>query len=307
MSEGQQGEGSGGREGGRQREGEEEQQQRQREEAKGKAAGGGKTREQGQRQRREGVFQQTDSAAPGQAATAHAGARRPGRVARPARPGGILRHPGLKLNIPPRLFCMGWSPDFEFRGTPCCCRPAAQPVPALIEHSTAGLEGVSRFPGVRLVWCPRSEQRSQPHCTNTATPPGGDVAQLQELLEELPVLLPHLGALLQSMDMIADYLPVRHPLSRVVALLPQPFQQQDADPPGSSPNAYLPSTAWRALRVGRVCVCKGGRTVGVSAVWCRGGECGAVWYVLHEALGQNSPRAANKCSRLESELESEWS
>ena len=28
-----------------------------------------------------------------------------------------MRHPGLKLNIPPWLYCMSWCPDFEFRGT----------------------------------------------------------------------------------------------------------------------------------------------------------------------------------------------
>ena len=29
-----------------------------------------------------------------------------------------VRHPGLKLNIPPQLFCIScWCPDFEFRGT----------------------------------------------------------------------------------------------------------------------------------------------------------------------------------------------
>ena len=27
-----------------------------------------------------------------------------------------VRHPELKLNMPPSLFCMGWCPDFEFRG-----------------------------------------------------------------------------------------------------------------------------------------------------------------------------------------------
>ena len=27
-----------------------------------------------------------------------------------------LRHPGLKLNMPPQLFCMGWCPGFEFQG-----------------------------------------------------------------------------------------------------------------------------------------------------------------------------------------------
>ena len=31
--------------------------------------------------------------------------------------GAAVRHPGLKLNIPPYLFCMCWCPDFEFRGT----------------------------------------------------------------------------------------------------------------------------------------------------------------------------------------------
>ena len=30
---------------------------------------------------------------------------------------GAVRHPGLKLDIPPQLFCMRWCPDFEFRGT----------------------------------------------------------------------------------------------------------------------------------------------------------------------------------------------
>ena len=28
-----------------------------------------------------------------------------------------VRHPELKLNTPPWLFCMSWCPDFEFRGT----------------------------------------------------------------------------------------------------------------------------------------------------------------------------------------------
>ena len=28
-----------------------------------------------------------------------------------------VRHPGLKLNIPPQMFRMSWCPDFEFRGT----------------------------------------------------------------------------------------------------------------------------------------------------------------------------------------------
>ena len=28
-----------------------------------------------------------------------------------------VRHPGLKLNLPPWLFCMSCCPDFEFRGT----------------------------------------------------------------------------------------------------------------------------------------------------------------------------------------------
>ena len=28
-----------------------------------------------------------------------------------------MRHPGLKLSIPPYLFCMSRCPDFEFRGT----------------------------------------------------------------------------------------------------------------------------------------------------------------------------------------------
>ena len=27
-----------------------------------------------------------------------------------------MRHPGLKLNMPPQLFCMSWCADFEFRG-----------------------------------------------------------------------------------------------------------------------------------------------------------------------------------------------
>ena len=30
-----------------------------------------------------------------------------------------LRHPELKLNIPPWLFCLSWCPDFGFRGTYC--------------------------------------------------------------------------------------------------------------------------------------------------------------------------------------------
>ena len=28
-----------------------------------------------------------------------------------------VRHPGLKLNIPPQVFCILWCPDFEFRGS----------------------------------------------------------------------------------------------------------------------------------------------------------------------------------------------
>ena len=31
--------------------------------------------------------------------------------------GNLVRHPELKLNIPPLLLCMSWCPDFEFRGT----------------------------------------------------------------------------------------------------------------------------------------------------------------------------------------------
>ena len=31
----------------------------------------------------------------------------------------VLRHPGLKLNIPAQLFCMNWCPDFEFRRIYC--------------------------------------------------------------------------------------------------------------------------------------------------------------------------------------------
>ena len=31
--------------------------------------------------------------------------------------GQAVRHPELKLNIPPQLFCMSWCPDFEFWGT----------------------------------------------------------------------------------------------------------------------------------------------------------------------------------------------
>ena len=38
---------------------------------------------------------------------------------------GVVRHPELKLTIPPQLFCMSWCPDFEFRGT-YRSRPASE-------------------------------------------------------------------------------------------------------------------------------------------------------------------------------------
>ena len=28
-----------------------------------------------------------------------------------------MRHPELKINVPPSLLCVSWCPDFEFRGT----------------------------------------------------------------------------------------------------------------------------------------------------------------------------------------------
>ena len=48
-----------------------------------------------------------------------------------------VRHPVLKLNTPPCLFCMSWCPDFEFRGT--------QAEAELLKLRAVELDASSRF------------------------------------------------------------------------------------------------------------------------------------------------------------------
>ena len=109
-----------------------------------------------------------------------------GSAGRSPRPNGRLRHPELKLEIPPWVFCMGWCPDNEFRGgvfgpprggNRTSCEP-----PLLRE------EGWGQAGG----WAARGETRRGEVYARWCMPVGGRSAGRQEFRSHFSRLFPPL-------------------------------------------------------------------------------------------------------------------